>query len=182
MAYGGMLYKSELDFTVELMETGNWGGMREFVQKHPEFARRRGGTISELLYRYACGTRDIGFRNLNVGQLGILLSLNKAGAQINRSRTLVSYVARFEPDKEDGGYFVEFPDLERTGITLVDFGDNLKEAEMNARRSLALYVAIYLETREDLVEPKYRIREGLKRIKQRRISVNLDDLVEAEAA
>lgn len=182
MPYSGMLYKSELGSTVQLMETGNWDGVRRLIDMNPKFACVRGEAISEMLYRYACGTRDIGFRNLNINQLGVLLSLNKAGAQINRRRTLVSYVARFFPDKEIAGYIIEFPDIERTSITLVDYGDNLKEAEMNARRLLALYVAICLEKREDLVEPKYRIREGLKRIKQRRISVNLDNLVEAEAS
>ncbi len=182
MRYSGMLYKSELGSAVQLMETGKWDGVRRLIDMNPKFASARGETVAELLYYYACRPRAPRSINLSIPQIGVLLLLNKSGAQINRSYPLVSYVARFDPDKESGGYFVDFPDLKRINVTAIDEGGNLREAAASARRMLADYVSFSLGIEKDLPEPRYKIRRDLKKIKQRRISVNLDDLVKAEAS
>jgi antitoxin HicB len=64
----------------------------------------------------------------------------------------VKYAAHFEPDLEDGGYVVTFPDF--PGVTQ---GETLAEAESMAADCLATIFTHYIEQGEEIPKPgKYR--------------------------
>lgn len=60
---------------------------------------------------------------------------------------LITYPALFH--KEDGSYWVEFPDLEGCQ----SFGDTLNETIVSAQEALTGYILTLLEDGVDLVEP-----------------------------
>ncbi|MGO9239591.1 MAG: type II toxin-antitoxin system HicB family antitoxin [Bryobacteraceae bacterium] len=71
---------------------------------------------------------------------------------------MLTYYARFQPDRKDGGYVVTFPDLPY-GVTQ---GDNLEEALEMARDLLIRVLSDLMKRNEPIPLPAARAARGRK--------------------
>lgn len=149
------------------------------LREQPDLARMEAGrTYTVMRVNAAEDNRPFEYGwQLGGEELGVIAELRRAGASCSdlslpKAYLQFSYVARLETSKPKG-YIVDFPDLPGCATE----GETIKEAVSQARDSLTSYLLSKMNHGEQLPQPKYKTGKDSKRIKRRKITLTLDEMV-----
>ena len=172
-------YLQEFGQATTLLKQRDYHSLAELVKRNPAFALEQGkAVVGSMYHQLAIDEKpfDHGYQ-LTGDQLQILAYARKAGAPVGEGDFTVhfDYVARIE--RQHSLYWPTFPDFPGS-IDHLAFtnGETLKEAQNNAQKGLASYLAQGMLVGETLPKPQYHGRKTA-RVRPFKVQLTLKDLI-----